>query len=177
MKNWSVTLWRPCRDDRNGYIICHIQSSESEDISRRAGFGKTGITLSYGLRLMWINTFWKRHDDTYPPIKDEPKWATTGTDRPHEGTDQPPPAVVFAPLRVCSRRFPNRPRKPHLSRKSRSVGSYGSEAPPQHYISSPLTPGQASHSFWSPMPTWDRSSRLELELERVVSSWEIRAVV
>jgi hypothetical protein len=152
MKNWSATLRRPRRDYRNGYIICHIRSSESEDISHRAGFGKTGITLSYGLRLTWINTFWKRHDDTHAPIKDEPKWPTRYRTTSSQGRAASP-AVVDAPLRVCSRRFPNRPRKPHLGRRSRSVGSYGGEAPPQDYISSSLTPGQASNSFWSPMPT------------------------
>jgi hypothetical protein len=177
MKNWSATLRRPRRHDRNGYIICHIRSSELEDINRRVGFGKTGITLSYGLRLTWINTFWKWHDDMHAPVKDEPKWGPPGTNRPPHRAERPPPAVVFAPLRVCSRRFPNRPRKPHLGRRSRSLGSYGGKAPPQDYIRSPLTPGQTSNSFWSPMPTWDRSSRLELELERVVSSWEIWGMV
>jgi hypothetical protein len=140
MKNWSATLRRPRRDDRNEYIICNIQSSESEDINCRAGFGKTGITLSYGLHLTWINTFWKRHDDTHSPVKDEPKWGPLGTDLPHEETDRPPPAAVVAPLRVCSRRFPNRPIKLHLGRRSRSFGSYVGEEPPQDYISSPSDP-------------------------------------
>jgi hypothetical protein len=140
MKIWSATLRRPRRDDRNRYIICHIQSSESEDINRRAGFDKTGITLAYRLCLIWINTFWKQHDDTHAPIKDEPKWGPSGTNRPPHRVERPPPAAVFASLRVCSRRFPNWPRKPHLGYRLRSVGSYGGKAPPQDYISSPPDP-------------------------------------
>jgi hypothetical protein len=106
----------------------------------QSGFGKTGITLSCVFRLTWINTFWKWNNDTHASVKDEPKWGPPGIDRPHVETDRPPPAAVDAPLRVCSRRFPNRPRKPHLGRRSRLVGSYGGEAPPQDYISSPPDP-------------------------------------
>jgi len=64
MKNQSTTLRRARRDDRNGYIICHVRSPESEDISRRVGFGKTGITPSSGVRFTPTSTFRKRQDDT-----------------------------------------------------------------------------------------------------------------
>jgi hypothetical protein len=48
----STTLRRARRDDRNEYIICHIRCPESEDIRRREGFRKTGITPLSELRLM-----------------------------------------------------------------------------------------------------------------------------
>jgi hypothetical protein len=129
------------RDDRNRYINCHIRSPESEDINHRAGFGKMGITFSSGLRLMQIIVFRKRHDDAHAPTKDGPEAPQWDADRPPHRADRTGPAAKRAPLLVCSRRFLHRPIKPHLGRRSRSVGSYGGEAPPQDYISSPRPPG------------------------------------
>jgi hypothetical protein len=129
------------RDDQNGYINCHIRSPELEDINRRAGFGKTGITSSFGLRLTQIIVIQKWHDDTHAPTKDRPKAPQWEADRTPHRDDRAGPAAKWAPLLVCSRRFLHRPIKPHIGRRSRSVGSYGVEAPPQDYISSPRPPG------------------------------------
>jgi hypothetical protein len=98
-KNWSAIFWRPHRDDRNGYIICHIRSSESEDISRRVGFGKTGITLSYGLCLTWINTFFGNGTMTRThPSKMSPSGA-------HQGLTGPIKRPIGLPLSSSSLRF------------------------------------------------------------------------
>jgi hypothetical protein len=101
-KNQSTTLRRARRDDRNGYIIFHIQSPESEDIRRREGFGKTGITPSSGLRFMRFNTFWKRHDDMHAPVKGEPKWGPSWTDRPNNGADRSPSCAATVHLLEAS---------------------------------------------------------------------------
>jgi hypothetical protein len=139
-KNQSTILQRAHRDDRNGYYICQILCPESEDISRREGFGKMGITPSFGLLLIRINTFWKRHDDAHTPTEDGPEDPQWETDRSPYRADRSGPAAKRAPLLVCSRRFLHRPIKPHFGCRSRSVGSYGGEAPPQDYINRPHTP-------------------------------------
>jgi hypothetical protein len=88
-------LRRPRQDDRNGYIICHIRSSESEDISRRVGFGKMSITSSSGLCLTHIIVFQKGHDDAHTPTKYGPGLPPLGTDRPHDEADRPATGPVF----------------------------------------------------------------------------------
>jgi hypothetical protein len=126
---------------------CHIRCPESEDIRRREGFGKTGITPSSELRLMRINTFWKRHDDAHTPTKGGPEAPQWETDRPHYRADRSGPAAKRASLLVCSRRFLHRPIKPHLGCRSMSVGSYGGKAPPQDYINRPKPPGSIIFSL------------------------------
>jgi hypothetical protein len=156
-------LQRAHRDDQNGYINCHIRSPESEDISRRAGFGKTGITSSSGLRLTQIIVFQKWHDDAHAPTKDGPEALQWEADRSPHRTDRPGPAAKLAPLLVCSRRLLHWPIKSHLGCRSRSVGSYGGEAPPQDYISSPQTPWLEAHHIDLGVVPWkdDLSSILE----------------
>jgi hypothetical protein len=102
MKNERATLRIPRRDDRNGYIICHIRSSESKDISRRAGFGKTGITPSSGLILTQIIAFRKGNDNAHAPTKDGPGPPPPGTDQPHEEADRHATRPISAHLLEAS---------------------------------------------------------------------------
>jgi hypothetical protein len=98
----KCNIVKTSRDDRNGYIICHNRSSESEDISRTVGFGKIGITSSSGLRLTQIIVFWNGHEDVHEPTKDGPGLPPPGTDRPHEEADQPATGPVSIHLLEAS---------------------------------------------------------------------------
>jgi hypothetical protein len=121
-------------------INCHIWSLESEDVSRRAGFDKTGITSSSWLCLTQIIVFLemaRRRAHT----NQRWAWSTTVGGRPASSYGRSGwPCCQTGPLLVCCRRFLHRPVKPHLGRRSRLVGSYGCKAHPQHCISSPQTP-------------------------------------
>jgi hypothetical protein len=120
-ENQSTTMQRARRDDRNRYIIFHIRCPKSEDIRHREKFGKMGITPSSELRLIRINSFWKRHDDTHAPVKDEPKWGPSWTDRPIMGPTSPPPSP---PQSIFWKLPPPAPRI-NLKHLFRSVWSYG----------------------------------------------------
>jgi hypothetical protein len=143
MKNERATLRIPRRDDRNGYIICHIWSSESKDISRRAGFSKTGITSSSGLCLTQIIAFRKGNDDAHEPTKDGPGLPPPGTDRPHEEADRASPGSISVHLLEASSTASYDQSKPLVlvSLILRRM------VPPHNYIRNPLTPGHPSNSF------------------------------
>jgi hypothetical protein len=138
-KNQSTTLRRAHPDDRNGYIICHIRCPESEDIRRREGFGKTGITPLWCELILFGNGTTTR---MHPPKiglnlhSGRPTGLLTGP----ISLAQLPNGPRFWYVPVCSRRFLHQPIKPHIGHRSRSVGSYGGEEPPQDYINRPQTP-------------------------------------
>jgi hypothetical protein len=54
-----------------------------------SGFGKTGLTSTFGLRLTQVIVFLKGHDDANAPTKDRPSLPPPGTDRPQEEVDRP----------------------------------------------------------------------------------------
>jgi hypothetical protein len=120
--NQSTTLWRARRDDRNGYIICHIRCRESEDIRRREGFGKTGITPSFGLRLMQINTFGNGMTTRTHSWKMSPNGAHLGPTGPIMGPTGPPPP---SPPRSIFWNLPPPPPRINLNHLFRLVWSYG----------------------------------------------------